>query len=338
MSAPRLEASLAVALMTEQATPSAAWVHVLPVGTFYGRDGRGPYTVAHAEAIIDATRALAGKRQLVIDYEHQTLRSEKNGAPAPAAGWISGLKQRPNGIWALVEWTEAAAVHIAKREYRYLSPVFYHTPDGVVTAILNAALTNAPNLDQLTALARTEIVPMDELTTKLREVAALLGLPDTADRATILKRLQDIGKLASDVATLTGDTTIAPQSTAPDPTKYVPIGDFERAVADANKLRQGVTLTAATQRVDGAIREGKLAPFLKDWALGLCTVNVPAFDGFLDRVGPAFHNLFVSQMPAGPGRREKPGERLSDDEEAIRQRMGLTVEQFSKGRIGADKD
>ena len=31
------------------------------------------------------------KLDLVIDYEHQTLFADKNGAPAPAAGWIKQL-------------------------------------------------------------------------------------------------------------------------------------------------------------------------------------------------------------------------------------------------------
>ena len=29
---------------------------------------------------------------LVIDYEHQTLHKEANGQPAPAAGWMHGLR------------------------------------------------------------------------------------------------------------------------------------------------------------------------------------------------------------------------------------------------------
>ena len=33
------------------------------------------------------------------------------------------------------------------REYRYLSPVFFHTRDGVVTRMEGAGLTNYPALD-----------------------------------------------------------------------------------------------------------------------------------------------------------------------------------------------
>jgi phage I-like protein len=324
--------------MTEQASPSATWVHLLPAGTFYGRDGRGPYTLASPDAVITASRSLAGRRQLPIDYEHQTLNAEKNGKPAPAAGWITGLKSKPDGIWALVEWTDAAAAHIAKREYRYLSPVFYHTQEGVVTSVMNAALTNYPNLDQLTALARAEHKTMDELTAKLQEAAALLGLPATADQAAILKRIQDVGRIAGELATMTGDVTLAPQSANPDPTKFVPIGDFERVVADANKLRQGVTLTAATARVDQEIRSGNLPPFLRDWALSVCTVNMPVFDGFLERVGPAFHRLMEPQAAHASQRRTGTENDLSNAEDAMRRAMNLSVDEFNKGRGGADKD
>lgn len=332
-------ASLAIALMTEQASPSATWVHLLPAGTFYGRDGRGPYVLDNADAVIAASRAYAGKTQLVIDYEHQSIEAKRNGKPAPAAGWITAMQRRESGIWGLVEWTQPAAAHIAKRDYRYLSPVFNHRKDnGVVVSIVNAALTNTPNLDLQTALARAEHKTMDELTAKLQEAAALLGLPATADQAAILKRIQDVRRIAGELATMTGDVTLAPQSATPDPTKFVPIGDFERAVADANKLRQGVTLTAATARVDREIRSGNLPPFLRDWALSVCTVNMPMFDGFLERVGPAFHRLMEPQAAHASQRRTSTENDLSDAEDALRRVMNLTVEEFNKGRGGAGKD
>ncbi len=33
------------------------------------------------------------------------------------------------------------------RKYRYFSPAFMHRPDGVVTCLSGAALTNSPALD-----------------------------------------------------------------------------------------------------------------------------------------------------------------------------------------------
>ena len=92
-----------------------------------------------AGAVVNATRAAAGNTDLVIDFEHQTQHAKENGRPAPAAGWIRGLQAR-------VEWTARAAAMLKAREYRYLSPVFFHTRNGIVTRMEGAALTNYPAL------------------------------------------------------------------------------------------------------------------------------------------------------------------------------------------------
>ncbi|MGP8432025.1 phage protease [Paraburkholderia fungorum] len=58
---------------------------------------------------------------LVIDYDHQTLRAEENGRPAPAAGWITALEyEAGRGLWATVNWTGGGSESIASREYRYV--------------------------------------------------------------------------------------------------------------------------------------------------------------------------------------------------------------------------
>jgi len=88
--------------------------------------------------------------ELVVDYEHQTL----SGKEAPAAGWIKKLMNRGRqGLWGLVEWTERATGYLGRKEYRYLSPVFLkRQSDGRVVRLLNAGLTNAPEIDGMVAL------------------------------------------------------------------------------------------------------------------------------------------------------------------------------------------
>ncbi len=117
-------------------------------------------------------------------------------------------------------WTGRAAEYLGKREYRYLSPVFVHSPDGTVRSIVRAALTNNPNLQQLTALASAETPPMDPNATPsspdalLTEIRKALGLPDTASDAEILAKLRDL--------------TTSQQAATPDPTQFVPIGASNR--------------------------------------------------------------------------------------------------------------
>lgn len=155
------------------------WVELIPAGTFHGRDGRGPYALENPAAVIAATCALRMEAGIPIDYDHATDFAAPDGRPAPAAGWIRELQERGGALWGRVEWTARAARAIAAHEYRYISPVFQHEPDGTVLRLLRAGLTNNPNL-YLTAIsaAGDEDGKMDEF---LKQLRVTLGLaPDAS--------------------------------------------------------------------------------------------------------------------------------------------------------------
>jgi phage I-like protein len=287
-------------------------VHLFPAGRFAGRDGRGPYELAGATAVIEATRRHAGRARMPVDYDHAIDLAAPKGLPAPAAGWIKGLRARADGIWALVEWTERAAGLIQGKEYRYLSPVFEHHRDGRITRILRAALTNNPNLE-LTALAAAEGTRMD-LSKELRQ---LLALPDDANEGAIL---------ASVIERLNATTSAA------DPTQYVPIGELVKATAELQRVNRGVTLQTATNTVDGEIAAGRLPPFLRDWAIGLATVNAAALQSFIERtVGDGKATLFAAIAPGVPPGGTQGG-RLTSEENAVAQNLGLTVDEFTAAK------
>lgn len=144
---------LAVASASET-TDAPEWIEVLRLGTHGGRDGRGPYTVGDPAKIITATKARG--IDPVIDYDHSTDYASPQGRPCPAAGWMKDFAVRDGAIWARVEWTPAGIAALAAKEWKYFSPVFYHTQDkGEVTCILRGALTNSPNLE-LRAVASME--------------------------------------------------------------------------------------------------------------------------------------------------------------------------------------
>lgn len=128
------------------------WVMLIPAGEFSGRDGRGPFRLAEPQRVIAATEALGMSAGVPIDYDHATDFAAPEGRPAPAAGWIRELQERAGALWGRVEWTEHGAKALTSREYRYLSPVFQYSPDGGVTRLLRAGLTNNPNL-YLTAIS-----------------------------------------------------------------------------------------------------------------------------------------------------------------------------------------
>lgn len=291
------------------------WIQLLPAGVIQTRDYRGPYKLTNPTAVINASRQHAGTHLMPIDYDHAIDLASPRGEAAPAAGWIDAMQSRNDGIWGRVEWTPRAAKQLADREYRYLSPVISVDPVGNVLGILRASLTNTPNLERLKALASMETATMD----KLPELRAALGLP--AD-ATIDDILAKVGELASKVA---------PQSaTAPDPAKFVPIGDFERVVAQVNDLNQGISLQAATSHVAEIISRGHLLPYLRDWGVALCSKNKPAFDEFVGKTKRGLDFLRTETHARGiPPSNASPGA-LSQDEIAIASNLGVTADAFLK--------
>jgi phage I-like protein len=152
-------AALNLELVPEKGNTVPSEAHLLFSGSFRAADGR-PREVSAWQldsAIACAVILRAGKKQgdILIDYEHQSLRSEQNGQPAPAAGWFKALEWREGkGLFATgIAWTNRARELIAAREYRYISAVFTYNPkNGEVVEILSVALTNTPALDGLDAL------------------------------------------------------------------------------------------------------------------------------------------------------------------------------------------
>ncbi len=150
---------LATVTMAFAAEPSRLdgrrqWVHLLTPGVIAARDGRA-FVMDDPSAVVEASLRRAGTTEIAVDYEHQIDFAKVNGKPAPAAGWIKTLEARPDGVWGLVEWSEAAAGMIRRKEYRYVSPVLGLTADNRITLIYRVALTNTPALD-LVALASAE--------------------------------------------------------------------------------------------------------------------------------------------------------------------------------------
>lgn len=308
-------ASIAIALHSRADTASGQqFVHLLPAaGDIHGRDGR-VFRLTDAMTVIQSSRKAAGRVKMPIDYEHATDLAAPKGGAAPAAGWITGLQAATDGIWGLVEWTPRAAQHIAQREYRYISPTFTHTKDGEIIAILRAALTNTPNLDQLTALASME-TNMDQMA----ELRKLLGLGEDATLDDVLANVREL-------------STATHSATTPDPAKFVPIGDFERVVSEVNKLNQGISLQAATAHVEDKIRAGLLPPYLKTWAVGLCSVNKPKFDEFVQGTSPALAHLFTEGLSGAVSQDGIRHSGVRDEEIAIASNLGITTDALLKTR------
>ncbi len=148
-----------LAVLTQSLPVAEREFRILPAGVFRAKDGRPahlPGWKIDAEIAERVIAASASADELVIDYEHQTINAEKNGQPAPAAGWFKRMAWREGaGLFAVdVQWTDKARAMIAAGEYRYISPVFpYNAVTGEVQKIIGLGLTNNPALPGLANLA-----------------------------------------------------------------------------------------------------------------------------------------------------------------------------------------
>ena len=153
-----MKTKLLVAACASALHQSDSRLIIIPEGNFKGVDGRpieAPHWSLSAERGRQIVTALNSRNiNMVIDYEHGTLKAQESGQPAPAAGWLQKFEYVDGvGICSSAyTWTDKAQGFIDAEEYKYLSPVFSYTPTGEVTGLLCVALTNTPNLDELPAL------------------------------------------------------------------------------------------------------------------------------------------------------------------------------------------
>lgn len=246
------------------------WVHLVPAGTFSGRDGRGPYRL-DAEAVMAAWQK--GGLDLPIDFEHQTLTAEEKAGPVPVAGWIKALDVREDGLWGRVEWTGQAAELIRARAYRYLSPVFRHQ-QGRVVALVGAGLVHYPNLD-LTPVANRQ---GDADMTDLSPIARAMGADDSAD----------VAALAAHAARLKAELEAA-KAARPDPAEWVPMSQHRAVAEELSRLQAEIAQARAQEAVEEAMRAGKLVPALKDWGMDYATRDLEGFRAWADKAPVVVH-------------------------------------------------
>lgn len=374
-----LGSSLLTAHTTELATSAAddIWIMLIPAGTFSGRDGRGPYNagdLTSLQRIADTTRRYAGTTDILVDYEHQSRNALENGKPAPAAGWIKDVEARPDGLYGRVEWTATAASAIKAKEYRYISPVYFHTKAGDVLALQTVALTNVPNLDLfevsahsifstvqtptevpmkriLAALGLTEggseddvLVAINSLLTSSTALALAAGLTKDAKSEAIAIAVQsafaDRKKIAvaagkaenASVEEIVSVLASAHSAASADPTKFVPIAQVEALQAEVTEMKATIATDKAEEAVATAIKDGKLAPALKDWGLSMHRADPAKFVEFIGK-SPVLTSAQRAASANPPG---TVSEDLSEAETAVMRQMGLSKEQMLASKKGGE--
>ncbi|BCV29200.1 phage protease [Shewanella algae] len=349
------------------------WVQALPDGQFAAVDGR-PHDVAGGKWLMDniAFAALQANTphqagDLVVDYEHQTLNREKNGEPAPAAGWFSikEVAYRPGeGLFIKPRFTDKALAFLAAKEYRYFSLVFgYDTATGRPQFIHSGALTNRPGVDGM--------LPLAELSAQLNAQVSNYNQPIAEDNTVeeLLKKMlaklgitvEDLNAMPEEQATeaLTALTALATKAektdalqtqlvaltaenakrgTEVDLTQYVPI-------ATVNALREQLTaLTAENgaltveQTVKAAIDDGRAFACEKDYLESLGKQSMAALTANLDARKP-LAALTAKQTTTVPAPKEQDTKlaALSAEEKQLAKAWGMSEDEFAKAKA-ADKE
>jgi phage I-like protein len=246
------------------------WIHLVPSGKLRVKDGRGPWQVVDAAAVVLASEA---HLPLLIDEVHATDLAAPAGMSAPARGWVEGLQVREDGIWGRVAWTPSGVTLLSERAYRGISPALrIEEKTGRVLAILRASLTNTPNLLDLVSLNQQDATTMD----LIEQLRALHGLPAEADAAAVVAACRGAQELAAGATTaLNSIATAAGLPPGQDATALASAisaaraaaGDSARMAGDLVSLQSQLTTLRnerarerATDAVDGAIRAGKVIP------------------------------------------------------------------------------
>ncbi len=294
------------ALTLEISDRTGKSIQVLPAGRFKAKDGR-PASIAPCSEWVcgpEQARQIIAKanqqaNRMVIDYEHQTLNAEKNGQPAPAAGWFKSMEWRDGeGLFATdVAWTEAAAKAIDGDEYLFISPVFSFDPDtGEVLAMHMAALTNNPGLDGMQTVALSALLSPEKETQMnplLQALLKALGLseqtPEDQALAALNAHLMKAKSDADQVVALTAerankDTQIAALTAAagkPDPAQYVPVSVVSGLQSQVAALTAQMSGREVDETVKAALSNGQLLPAQEAWARDLGQSNLAALKSFI---------------------------------------------------------
>ncbi len=342
----RQNQSIAIAVCVAEINPKVPGeIRLIPAGSFRARDGR-PFEIAAWRmdaAIAKRVIALAASTtdESVIDYEHQTLNTETNGQPAPAAGWFKVLEWREgDGLYAVnLRWTDRARAAIEAGEYRYISPVFlYDKKTGDVEAIRMAALVNFAGLDGLTdlnmrAAAKFQTATEQENNDMNRDdLIKLLGLAATATDADINQAIVALKAKAGEVDGLKTEV-VALKAQTPDPAKFVPVETMRTMQTDLAALRADLTNRDVNETIEAALDAGKLLPAQEPWARELGKTNLAALKTYIETAQPI--TALKRTQTDGKGPEGNQGGELDETQLAVCKQLGVSPEDYKKSLAAA---
>jgi phage I-like protein len=290
------------AVSQDQTPVLPEWIRVLPRGTVELSDHREPFLVDEASLLAMAAEFRSRGVDLVIDYEHQSLQGER----APAAGWIKELEARSDGLWAHVDWTQAARDYLEKKEYRYFSPVLRLDPETrKPVALMHVGLTNVPAIKHLPPLVarwggkdpapqatrpaeaavRALAGKMDsgkEKEKMVEQLKRLMGLQPEAEAGVVCGKTLEAFRDLAVTLDLPGEVSMAQLKGAVEALKAGAARRLETEEAlQALKIR--LAGETADRLVGEALKAGKVSPAQRGWALEYCRRDPEGFQTYAAR-------------------------------------------------------
>jgi phage I-like protein len=312
-------------LGAELITSQNGLVQLLPAGKFNAVDGR-PADVADNHWLMDKTafeslKANTPHKQgdLVIDYEHQTLKSPENGQPAIASGFFNIddlVFLEDQGLFIKPKWTDKAQAHLSAGEYKYISAVFGYDPiTGRPSYLHSAALVNRPGVDgmkPLTQLAANMYLQNSNSNNQYNQedtavnplllaILQALGIKADGDLptepaalnalenqvTTALAALQaDAGKvpeLNNQITALSASRNAGEQV---DPSKYVPIAAITELQTTVAALQAQVSGGQVDTLVKQGIEDGRIIASMENWARELGNQSIAQLQAYLNTSAP----------------------------------------------------
>ena len=279
-------------------------IRVLPKG--HVSSTKGDFEVDDRDIAGIIRQFKARRLDLVIDYEHQTL----SDVQAPAAGWIKDLYPGEDALMARVEWTKKGREYIANKEYRYLSPVvLVKKADQHAAVFHSAALTNTPAITGMFAIINSDALSIEEEEEPRMELSALielLGLEEGTAEEDVLKRIKELTQQAEEEGQggqegkegpakegtqLVANKTVLDLLGLPEDARTEDVtarimafkaGDsvLQRRVAE---LEKQAASQKAEELVGLAMKDGKLSPAQKEWAVAYALSDPKGFAKFVEK-------------------------------------------------------
>lgn len=296
----------------------AMW-HVCPDGPIVvGRDGRR-FAIEDGAALAEA---FAGP--IPLDRDHESMRW---GGSTESLAWFDNLEYRPGeGFYARLEHiVDEAKVLLDEKRFRFVSPVIRirwpsaediengASPEPVVTAFLNIALTNRPNL-RLAALNSEQgsNAPTPE--------------PERLEHNGDSMKDKSLSALAAQLGLAPGATEEQLANAVHE--KMVPRADYDAAMnradtaeATLRKHKDEEHSRRAEEVLQSAVKSGRIAPASLDYHRATCASpeGLERFQQFVAKQ-PA---LLADDPATANEANEANGVKLSAEEAAFAAEMGI---------------